>query len=88
MVYVGATFLYFVGMWTGGGQATLGMRVFNLRVGNAVDGQPLTMSAGHRALAGARAVDQLRGGPPRTDEHAGLACSGLLWFLVLLISTA
>lgn len=35
---------YFLWFWTGGRRATPGQRVFNIQVGNAFDGQPLTMS--------------------------------------------
>lgn len=86
VVYVGATFLYFVGMWTGGGQATLGMRLFNLRVGNAVDGQPLTMTqAVVRWLVLGLWVNFATVLPAPASTLVSLA--GTLWFLVLLIST-
>jgi uncharacterized RDD family membrane protein YckC len=35
---------YFLWFWTGGRRATPGQRVFGLQVGNAFDGQPLTMT--------------------------------------------
>lgn len=35
---------YFLWFWTGGRRATPGQRVFNLQVGNAFDGKPLTMT--------------------------------------------
>jgi uncharacterized RDD family membrane protein YckC len=35
---------YFLWFWTGGRRATPGQRAFNIQVGNAFDGQPLTMS--------------------------------------------
>lgn len=35
---------YFLWFWTGGRRATPGQRVFRLQVGNAFDGQPLTMA--------------------------------------------
>lgn len=86
VVYVGLTFLYFVGMWTGGGQATLGMRLFNLRVGNATDGRELTMSqATVRWFAMGMWVSAAALLPPPLGTLLSMA--GSLWYLVLLIST-
>jgi uncharacterized RDD family membrane protein YckC len=36
-------FGYFVFFWTGGRRATIGQRVFDIQVGNAFDGRPLTI---------------------------------------------
>jgi uncharacterized RDD family membrane protein YckC len=51
--YIGTTIFglavqaaYFLWFWTGGRRATPGQRVFNVQVGNAFDGRPLTMSQG------------------------------------------
>jgi uncharacterized RDD family membrane protein YckC len=86
VVYVGATFLYFVGMWTAARQATLGMRVFNLRVGNAADGQPLTMTqAVIRWLALGLWVNFAAVLP--APASTSVSVLGLLWYLVLLVST-
>ena len=86
VVYVGLTFLYFVGMWTGGGQATLGMRLFNLRVGNATDGRELTMSqATVRWFAMGMWASAAAVLPPPLSTLVSMA--GSLWYLVLLIST-
>lgn len=35
---------YFLWFWTGGRRATPGQRVFGIQIGNAFDGQPLTMT--------------------------------------------
>jgi uncharacterized RDD family membrane protein YckC len=35
---------YFLWFWTGGRRATVGQRVFGIQIGNAFDGQPLTMT--------------------------------------------
>ena len=35
---------YFLWFWTGGRRATPGQRVFGIQIGNAFDGQPLTMA--------------------------------------------
>lgn len=86
VVYVGLTYIYFVGMWTGSGQATLGMRLFNLRVGNATDGRELTMSqATVRWFAMGMWISAVAVLPPPVSTLVSMG--GTLWYLVLLIST-
>jgi uncharacterized RDD family membrane protein YckC len=41
---IAAQAAYFLWFWTGGRRATPGQRAFNIQLGNAFDGQPLTMS--------------------------------------------
>ena len=41
---IAAQAAYFLWFWTGGRRATPGQRVFDIQLGNAFDGQPLTMS--------------------------------------------
>ena len=73
-------------MWTGSDQATLGMRLFNLRVGNAADGRPLTMAqAAVRWLALGLWINGASILPSPLPGIIGLF--GLLWYLALLIST-
>lgn len=78
--------LYFVFFWTGGRRATLGQRVFDIQVGNALDGRPLTLDQAVRRWLGYgsflglfAAVTSLRG----ID-----ALAQVVWILVLLASTA
>jgi uncharacterized RDD family membrane protein YckC len=86
VAYVGATFLYFVGMWTGGGQATLGMRLFNLRVGSPADGSALTMTqAVLRWIALGLWVNFAAVLPAPASTLVSLL--GVLWYLALLVST-
>ncbi len=86
VIYLGVAFLYFVGLWTSAGRATLGMRVMKLQVGNAFDGRTLTMSQATLRWIGLglpfQALSLLPG--------ASTAIGGLviLWYLVLLITTA
>ncbi len=87
VVYIGMTFLYFVGLWTGGSQATFGMRLFHLRVGNAADGRTLTMSqAAMRWFALGFWINALALLPAPAGSL--LSFVGLFWYLGLLISTA
>jgi uncharacterized RDD family membrane protein YckC len=79
VIYFGVEFLYFVGLWTSGGRATLGMRLMKLQIGNAFDGRTLTMSQAVRRWL---ALSLL---PGAASALGGLAS---LWALVLLISTA
>jgi uncharacterized RDD family membrane protein YckC len=87
VIYLGASFLYFVGLWTGSRQATFGMRLFNLRLGNAIDGRPLTMTqAAIRWVVLGSWISGANILPAGVSAIIGLF--GLLWFLVLLVSTA
>jgi uncharacterized RDD family membrane protein YckC len=86
VIYFGVEFLYFVGLWTSGGRATLGMRLMKLQIGNAFDGRTLTMSqAVRRWLALGLPFQALSLLPGAASALGGLAS---LWALVLLISTA
>src|SRR5512146_1324935 len=44
--------LYFVFFWTGGRRATIGQRAFDIQVGNAFDGRPLTVDQAVRRWLG------------------------------------
>ena len=85
VVYIGLEFLYFVGLWTSGDRATLGMRVMKLQIGNAFDGRTLTMSQAVTRWFALGLPFQAAGFVPQLAAIAGLAG---LWTLVLLISTA
>ena len=85
VVYIGMEFLYFVGMWTSGSRATLGMRVMKLQIGNAFDGKTLTMTQAVTRWFALGLPFQAAGFVPQLAAIAGLAA---LWSLVLLVSTA
>lgn len=77
---------YFVASWTGGRRATPGQRVLRLQVGNAFDGQGLTLQqAVIRALGLGEFLGLLAVIPGLTTL---IPLVGLLWNLGLLISTA
>jgi uncharacterized RDD family membrane protein YckC len=86
VVYLGLEFLYFVGLWTSSGRATLGMRLMKMQIGNAFDGRTLTMTQATLRWAALglpfQAVYLL---PPPASAIGGLLA---LWLLVLLVSTA
>lgn len=77
--------LYFIGSWTGGRRATLGQRIFQLQVGNAVDGRPLRTEQAIRRWLGLGDFLVLLSLIPGQAALSGLS---LLWALVLLITTA
>jgi uncharacterized RDD family membrane protein YckC len=77
--------LYFIGSWTGGRRATLGQRIFQLQVGNAVDGRPLRTEQAIRRWLGLGDFLALLSLIPGQAALGGLS---LLWALVLLITTA
>ena len=82
---LGASFLYFVGLWTSSGRATLGMRIMKLQVGNASDGRILTIEqATLRWVALGIPFQAFSLVPALSGAAAGLL---FLWYLALLIST-
>jgi uncharacterized RDD family membrane protein YckC len=85
-VLVGVDFLYFVGLWTSGLHATLGMRLLRLRVLGAKTAGTLSVNDALLrwiALSGAVGILTL---VPGLGGSIGLV--SLLWFLVLLLSAA
>ncbi|HET8784313.1 MAG TPA: RDD family protein [Candidatus Limnocylindrales bacterium] len=79
---------YFLWFWTGGRRATPGQRVFGLQVGNAFDGQPLTMpQAITRWLAMGWWLNLLLLLPFFAVAVAAYA-AGVVWWIVLAISVA
>ena len=81
----GIQLLYFVGFWTGGSRATPGMRLFNLQLGRAADGVPLTVG---QAVLRWVALGAPLGALSLLPGLAGIG--GLLavvWSLVLLLTT-
>jgi uncharacterized RDD family membrane protein YckC len=85
VVAVGITLLYFVAMWTGDARATLGMRLFNLQIGNATDGQTLTVSQGMKRWAALGLPLQAAAVVPLLATTVSAVLG--LWSLVLLVST-
>jgi uncharacterized RDD family membrane protein YckC len=83
MVLVG--FAYFVFFWTGGRRATLGQMIFKLQVGNAFDGQPLTLSQAVKRWLGYGTFLGLLAVVPALYSVGSLA--ELVWSIVLLVST-
>ena len=86
VVTVGLNFLYFVGFWTGTGQATLGMRGLRMRVVDAAGGRTLTMAAAIRRWIALGAPLTLLAIIPPLQSTAGIA--GLLLSIVILITVA
>jgi uncharacterized RDD family membrane protein YckC len=83
---VGVYALYFIGFWTSDGRATLGMRLFNLQVGQAADGRTLTVGqAVIRWAALGYPFSLLSIMPVLAIPVSGLL---LIWEIVLLVSTA
>jgi uncharacterized RDD family membrane protein YckC len=79
---------YFLWFWTGGRRATPGQRVFNIQVGNAFDGQPLTMTqAITRWLAMGWWLNLLLL-LPFFALAVGSYAAGVVWWIVLAISVA
>jgi uncharacterized RDD family membrane protein YckC len=84
-VLIGVDFLYFVGLWTSGWQATLGMRLLRLRILGAATARTLSVNDAllrWLALSGAASILTL---VPGIGPYVGLV--SFLWILVLLIST-
>jgi uncharacterized RDD family membrane protein YckC len=77
---------YFLWFWTGGRRATPGQRVFNVQVGNAFDGQPLTMSQAVARWLGLGYWVGLVTLLPFFGLAVAAYAIGLVWFLVLGIS--
>lgn len=78
--------LYFVFFWTGGRRATIGQRAFDIQVGNAFDGRPLTLDQAMRRWLGYGSFLGLLAVMPSLRGFDSLAQA--VWMLVLLASTA
>jgi len=85
VITIGAEFLYFVGLWTSAGRATLGMQVMKLQIGSAADGRTLSIGQAVIRWAALGLPFQALYNLPGAAALAGLAG---LWALVLLITTA
>jgi uncharacterized RDD family membrane protein YckC len=85
-VLIAVDFLYFVGLWTSGFQATLGMRMLRLRILGANTASTLSLNDGllrWLALSGAVGILTL---VPGLSGFLGLL--SLVWLVVLLGTTA
>jgi uncharacterized RDD family membrane protein YckC len=79
---------YFLWFWTGGRRATPGQRAFDIQVGNAFDGQPLTMTqAITRWLAMGWWLNLLLL-LPFFGLAIGAYAASVIWWIVLAISIA
>ena len=78
--------LYFVGLWTSGLQATLGMRLLRLRVLNATTAGSLPFNDALLRWLGLTGAIGILGLVPGIDAYIGLI--GAVWLLVLLFTTS
>lgn len=86
VIGIGIDFIYFVGLWTSRGRATLGQRILKVQVIDSASGSGLDLSqAAVRwlLLSGAVAIFGLA---PVAIELTGLV--SLLWLIVLLVTTS
>ena len=83
--FVALGFLYFVFFWSGGRRATLGQRIFNLQVGNAFDGQPLTLTQAVKRWLGLGLFLSLFAVTPALNGFASLA--QFVWVIALFVTT-
>lgn len=85
IVSAGLSYLYFVGFWTGPGQATPGMRILGMRVMDAAGGTTMSLKAATRRWIGLGYPFSVLSLIGSLQIVAGLA-SGL-WPFVLLLTT-
>jgi uncharacterized RDD family membrane protein YckC len=86
IVLTGVSFLYFVGLWTAGGAATVGMRSMGMRIVAAPGGRPLQIGPAVIRWAALGYPLSLVSVIPAVSEVASYALVG--WLIVLLITTA
>jgi uncharacterized RDD family membrane protein YckC len=79
-------FVYFVFFWTGGRRATIGQRAFDIQVGNAFDGRPLSLNQAVRRWLGYGSFLGLLAIVPAVRGYVALV--QLVWILVLMATTA
>jgi uncharacterized RDD family membrane protein YckC len=93
LIGLGFGFLYYGGSWSGGRRATPGQRLFKIQVGNAFDGQPLTLVQALKrtaalTLASIVGIVVLAVSPSSSTYASTAGLIGIVWALVLLITTA
>jgi uncharacterized RDD family membrane protein YckC len=76
---------YFVAFWSGGRRATLGQMLFNIQVGNAFDGKPLSTEQAIRRWLGLGQFLSVFAISAAAVGVVGLL--GLVWSLVLFLTT-
>ncbi len=86
IIAVGIHLLYFVAFWTGGAQATPGMRLMKLRIGGATSGAVLTVQQGIARWLAIGGVFQLVQLVPDLSILGALLA--FAWAVVLLATTA
>ena len=84
-VLVGVDLLYFVGLWTSGLQATVGMRLLRLRVLDAGTAGTLPLNDALLRWIGLTGAIAVLGLVPGIDAYVGLI--GAAWIVILLITT-
>jgi len=77
---------YFVASWSGGRRATPGQRIFDIQVGNAFDGRPLTVEQAVRRWLGYGEFLRLFAFTPSLALLSGGL--SIVWSIALLISTS
>jgi uncharacterized RDD family membrane protein YckC len=87
VINVGISYLYFVGMWTGPGQATLGMRGLRMRVVDASGGGTLSVLAASKRWVALGAPLGLLSLVAPLASVAGLTSLGLSAALLLTTAT-
>ena len=85
IVSTGLAYLYFVGFWTGPGQATPGMRILGMRVIDAAGGTTMSVKAATRRWIGLGYPFSVLSLVGPLQIVAGLASS--LWPFVLMLTT-
>ena len=78
--------LYFVGLWTSGWRATIGMRLIGIRVLQVADGSPLSLESALIRWLALEGIVQLLSIVPVGEGITGLIA--LVWIVALLLTTA
>ncbi len=86
VVLVLVDLLYFIGLWTSGLQATVGMRLLRLRVLDAGTAGTMRLNDALLRWLGLAGAIGILGLVPGLEGYIGLI--GAIWLLVLLVSTA
>jgi uncharacterized RDD family membrane protein YckC len=77
--------VYFVFLWSSGGRATLGMRLLKLQIGNADDGQTLSLGQAFKRWFAMGSWAGILSAVPLLGSAVGLA--QFVWYIVLLVTT-
>jgi hypothetical protein len=85
LVFVVASLAYSVFFWTGGRRATPGQMLFKIQVGNAFDGQPLSITQAVKRWIGLGWFFSAFAVIPSIGGLTGLL--GFVWYVALLVTT-